>query len=117
MMDKLAIRKLYESLLDEMSPQGWEPAESNVEIIMGAILVQNTNWRNVEKSLNNLKAATAFLPEEILGLPVAELEELIRPSGFYRNKARAIQASFQWFGNHKWDYQAMQYAYGRQLRS
>ena len=57
------------------------------------------------------------MPEEILRLPVAGLEELIRPSGFYRNKARAIQASFQWFDNHKWDYQAMQYAYGKQLRS
>src|SRR5699024_9135732 len=117
MMDKLAIRKLYDSLLDEMGPQGWWPAESKVEIILGAILVQNTNWRNVDKSLSHLKSATGFLSEEILKLQLEELETLIRPSGFYRNKARAIQASFQWFDNHKWDYQAMQYAYGKQLRS
>ena len=117
MMNKLAIRKLYDTLLNEMGPQGWWPADSKVEIILGAILVQNTNWRNVEKSLNNLNAATGFLPEEILKLPLEELETLIRPSGFYRNKARAIQASFQWFDNHKWDYQAMQYEYGKQLRS
>lgn len=117
MMDKLAIRKLYDTLLKEMGPQGWWPAESKVEIILGAILVQNTNWRNVEKSLNNLNAATDFLPEEILKLQLEELETLIRPSGFYRNKARAIQASFQWFDNHKWDYQAMEYEYGKQLRS
>ena len=116
-MDKLAIRKLYDTLLKEMGPQGWWPADSKVEIILGAILVQNTNWRNVEKSLNNLNAATGFFPEEILKLPLEELETLIRPSGFYRNKARAIQASFQWFGNHKWDYQAVQYEYGKQLRS
>ena len=116
-MNKLAIRKLYDTLLNEMGPQGWWPADSKVEIILGAILVQNTNWRNVEKSLNNLNAATGFLPEEILKLPLGELETLIRPSGFYRNKARAIQASFQWFGNHKWDYQAVQYEYGKQLRS
>ena len=94
-MDKLAIRKLYDTLLDEMGPQGWWPAESKVEIILGAILVQNTNWRNVDKSLSHLKSATGFLPEEILKLQLEELETLIRPSGFYRNKARAIQASFQ----------------------
>ena len=116
-MDKLAIRKLYDTLLNEMGPQGWWPAESKVEIILGAILVQNTNWRNVDKSLNNLKSATVFLPEEILRLPVAKLEELIRPSGFYRNKARAIQASFQWFDHHNWDYQAIQNEYGKQLRN
>ncbi|MFW3496765.1 endonuclease III domain-containing protein [Aerococcus viridans] len=116
-MNKLAIRKLYDTLLNEMGPQGWWPADSKVEIILGAILVQNTNWRNVEKSLSHLKSATGFLPEEILKLQLEELETLIRPSGFYRNKARAIQASFQWFGNHKWDYQAVQYEYEKQLRS
>ena len=52
MMDKLAIRKLYDTLLNEMGPQGWWPADSKVEIILGAILVQNTNWRNVEKSVS-----------------------------------------------------------------
>lgn len=117
MMNKLAIRKLYDTLLNEMGPQGWWPAESKVEIILGAILVQNTNWRNVDKSLSHLKSATGFLPEEILKLQLEELETLIRPSGFYRNKARAIQASFQWFDNHEWDYQAMQHEYGKQLRS
>ena len=116
-MEKLAIRKLYDTLLNEMGPQGWWPAESNVEIILGAILVQNTNWRTVERSLNNLKSATDFLPEEILKRSLEELETLIRPSGFYRNKARAIQASFQWFDHHNWDYQAIQHEYGNLLRS
>ncbi|MGH2102482.1 MULTISPECIES: endonuclease III domain-containing protein [Aerococcus] len=116
-MKQINIRKLYDTLFTEMGPQGWWPAESKVEIILGAILVQNTNWRNVDKSLNNLKAATAFLPEEILKLNVEDLEILIRPSGFYRNKARTIQATFEWFNDHNWDYQAISDQYGDHLRS
>lgn len=116
-MKQINIRKLYDTLFTEMGPQGWWPAESKVEIILGAILVQNTNWRNVDKSLNNLKAATAFLPEEILELNVEDLEILIRPSGFYRNKARTIQATFEWFNDHNWDYQATSDQYGDYLRS
>ncbi len=116
-MNQIDIRKLYNTLLTEMGPQGWWPADSKVEIILGAILVQNTNWRNVDKSLANLKAATAFLPEEIIKLTIEELERLIRPSGFYRNKARAIQGTVQWFEDHNWDYQAIQASYGNNLRS
>ncbi|MEY8371570.1 deoxyribonuclease I [Aerococcaceae bacterium 50-4] len=116
-MNQVNIRKLYDTLLKEMGPQGWWPADSKVEIILGAILVQNTNWRNVDKSLANLKAATAFLPEEVLKITVDELETLIRPSGFYRNKARAIQATFEWFNDHHWNYQAISDQYGDQLRN
>ncbi|MFD2728907.1 hypothetical protein [Enterococcus camelliae] len=100
-----------------MGPQGWWPGESKPEIILGAILVQNTNWLNVTKSLENLKTATNFIPEAICQLQREELETLIRPSGFYKNKARAIETVFHWFDQQAWDYEKIKQKYGRHLRS
>ncbi|AXY26781.1 deoxyribonuclease I [Suicoccus acidiformans] len=91
------LKELYGYMLQEMGPQGWWPADSKDEIIIGAFLTQNTNWNNVELSLAQLKKATAFEPEQLLALPRAELEGLIRPSGFFKNKARGLQEFFQWY--------------------
>ena len=84
-------KQLYQTLRAEFGPQGWWPADNDVEMLCGMILVQNTNWQNVDQSLANLRQATNFDLATILGLPEAELQGLIRPSGFYRNKARAIR--------------------------
>ena len=84
-------KQLYQTLRAELGPQGWWPADNDVEMLCGMILVQNTNWQNVDQSLANLRQATNFDLATILGLPEAELQGLIRPSGFYRNKARAIR--------------------------
>ena len=74
---KIDIPLLYQTLLSELGPQGWWPAESKPEILLGAILVQNTNWQTVEQSLANLKQATQFLPERITSISLEELEQLI----------------------------------------
>lgn len=113
---KIDIRLLFETLLKEMGPQGWWPAESKPEIILGAILVQNTNWSNVEKSLENLKVITQFSSHKIKRLSLEELELLIRPSGFYKNKAQTIKAVFAWFEQYNWDYQFINQQYGEKLR-
>lgn len=89
-MMKLTIQKLYDELYDNLGPQGWWPADDKIEVIIGAILVQNTNWRNVELSLAQLREATQFDSEQILNLSEEALQTLIRPSGFYKNKGRAI---------------------------
>lgn len=81
---------LYLSLLREYGPQGWWPAESQYEIVVGALLTQNTNWGNVEKAIGNLKKAKALAPGKILKMKKAKLERLIRPSGFYRQKAERL---------------------------
>jgi len=78
---------LYRTLLAEYGPQHWWPAESQFEVVAGALLTQNTNWRNVEKAIANLKSAGKLSPEAILETPLAELETLIRPCGFFRQKA------------------------------
>ncbi|MDN6663702.1 MAG: deoxyribonuclease I [Tetragenococcus koreensis] len=116
-MQRLTLYQLYTKMLQKMGPQGWWPADSKFEIILGAILVQNTNWNNVEKSLANIKAETAFMPEKIHQLEREHLMELIRPSGFYKNKSRAILETFQWLNAYNFDLEKVKIAYKRKLRS
>lgn len=76
---------------------GWWPADSDYEVIVGAILTQNTNWKNVEKAIANIKAAGKLNEAGILRMPRTELEELIRSSGFYRQKAERLKlATKKW---------------------
>ncbi|AMC01381.1 3-methyladenine DNA glycosylase [Aerococcus viridans] len=93
---------IYEKLKTTFPDVGKWPPDTKAEIILGAILVQNTNWRNVEKSLERLKQTTDFIPDQILGLSDEDLQFLIQPSGFYKNKSRAIQETFRWFQNQNW---------------
>ncbi|NYZ60103.1 endonuclease III domain-containing protein [Candidatus Micrarchaeota archaeon] len=102
---------IYESLLSEFGSQGWWPTiadgemayhpgdysfphteEQRFEIISGALLTQNTNWKNVEKALLNLHGSGNLSPERILSLPLSELETLIRPAGYFRQKARRLKS-------------------------
>ncbi|MTV83168.1 endonuclease III domain-containing protein [Secundilactobacillus folii] len=87
-----------------MGPSGWWPADDKREIIVGAILVQNTAWQNADVGLNHLKNRTGLDPDAVLALSKENLQALIRASGFYRNKAKAIHNVFQWFTDHHWDY-------------
>jgi endonuclease III related protein len=82
---------IYQRLFDHFGPQHWWPAESQLEMVLGAILTQNTNWNNVEKALNNLKQAGALSVARLATLPTEELQGLIRPSGFFRQKAVRIK--------------------------
>jgi endonuclease III related protein len=82
---------LYRKLLSEFGPQHWWPADSQYEVVVGALLTQNTNWKNVEKAITNLKQAKALDPRKILKMKKTRLETLIRPSGFYRQKAERLK--------------------------
>jgi len=70
---------------------GWWPADSPFEIAVGAILTQNTSWTNVESALNNLKTHQLLHPERILNGPLDRLENALRPSGFFRVKAKRLR--------------------------
>jgi endonuclease-3 related protein len=83
---------VYERLLAHYGPQGWWPAQSRFEMIIGAILVQAVAWPNVERALANLKGAGALAPAALQALPGEALADLIRPARFYRAKARKIKA-------------------------
>ena len=88
------IRKLFDILFDYYGPQNWWPCQSGLrwEIIVGAILTQNTAWTNVEKAIGNLLASGVMSPESVLSTPDALLQELIRPAGFFKQKCAYLKA-------------------------
>jgi len=81
----------YRALLARYGPQNWWPAQSRFEMIVGAYLTQNTNWSNVEKALVHLRRAGALNLAAMRKLPLARLEELVRPSGYFRQKAKNLK--------------------------
>jgi len=85
------IPRYYTALLARYGPQNWWPASSRFEVIVGAYLTQNTNWSNVEKALLNLRRARRLSISAIRELPLDELEMLVRPSGYFRQKARNLK--------------------------
>ncbi len=85
------IRSIYRKLSRLWGPQHWWPAETPFEVIAGAILTQNTSWTNVEYALVNLREADELSIEGIRELPLAQLELLVRPSGYFRQKARRLK--------------------------
>jgi endonuclease III related protein len=86
------VRDVYDRLYATYGPQHWWPGESPFEVIVGAILTQSTSWRGVEKALINLKGAGAMTPEGMHRLSEAEIAALVRPSGFFKAKARKLKA-------------------------
>jgi endonuclease-3 related protein len=72
-------------------PQRWWPAKTQYEVVVGAILTQNCAWRNVEKAIENLKKARVLSPKKILALPMKKLKQLIKPAGFYNQKAKRLK--------------------------
>jgi endonuclease-3 related protein len=85
------IRGLYRAFADRLGPSGWWPGRTPLEIAVGAILTQNTNWRNVERAIAGLDAAGALSVAGLRELPDARLEELIRPAGYFRIKAKRLR--------------------------
>lgn len=85
------VRKIYRKLSQSWGPQHWWPAESRFEVIAGAILTQNTSWTNVERALASLRQAGLLSVEGIRATAVPELEQLVRSSGYYRQKADRLK--------------------------
>ncbi|MGK2905378.1 MAG: endonuclease III domain-containing protein [Desulfuromonadales bacterium] len=82
---------LQRRLQEHFGSLHWWPADSPFEVAVGAILTQNTTWTQVEKAIANLKQAEAITAEKLAALPIHQLEEMIMPSGFYRQKAARLQ--------------------------
>ncbi|MEK6246773.1 MAG: hypothetical protein N2C12_01255, partial [Planctomycetales bacterium] len=82
---------VYQRLLEAYGPQHWWPADSALEILVGAVLVQNTAWKNVEKAMKNLHDRDLLSIRPLYDLPAEELEELLRPAGYFRIKTRRLR--------------------------
>ena len=86
-----AIRAYYHTLFSAWGRQHWWPAQSRFEMIVGAYLTQNTSWTNVEKALGNLRKARLLTISGIRRTPQLALEQLIRPAGYFRQKAQRLK--------------------------
>jgi endonuclease-3 related protein len=89
---KNLLMKIYSKLYQAYGPRGWWPGETSFEVMVGAILTQNTSWRNVEKAIQKLKEKRVLSPEGIFRLKKSQLASLIKSSGYYRIKADRLQA-------------------------
>jgi endonuclease III related protein len=85
------VAAIYSMLARTWGHQHWWPARSRFEVIVGAYLTQNTSWRNVEIALQTLRAARVLSVEGIRNISIRRLERLIRPSGYFRQKARNLK--------------------------
>ena len=87
---------IYDTLFKQWGPQHWWPGDTQFEIIVGAILTQNTNWTNVEKAITNLNAAHVLNPHALHTMASEQLAELIRPAGYFRIKTQRIKNLLTW---------------------
>ena len=95
---------IYKRLYKHFGPQHWWPVSSKkgdwrFEICLGAILTQNTNWSNVEKALENLRNEKCLKPCCIKELATSKLERLIKPSGYFRQKAKKLKIFSEYICN------------------
>jgi endonuclease-3 related protein len=94
------LRRYYETLFAAWGPQHWWPAQSRFEVIVGAILTQNTSWKNVELALAKLRSARSLSMQAIRDVSLADLEQLIRSAGFFRQKASRLKAFVSFVDTH-----------------
>lgn len=86
------LRTLHDRLLAAYGPQHWWPAQTPFEVILGAYLTQNTSWKAVERSLDQLRSAGIFTVDALRAVPLDQLQTLITPSGFFTRKAPSLKA-------------------------
>ncbi|MFP4501696.1 MAG: endonuclease III domain-containing protein [Candidatus Hydrogenedentota bacterium] len=94
------LEKAYECMAAHYGPTHWWPGDTPFEIAIGAILTQNTAWRNVEQAITTLKARNLLTVEAMLSCPAACLEQAIRPTGYFRQKAKRLQTFCAWLRAH-----------------
>lgn len=94
--DPQPLRRIYETLLATHGPQHWWPGDSPFEIMVGAVLTQNTAWVNVERAIDNLKRADALSAEAIVATHPKRLAKWLKPSGYFNVKAKRLRALCRW---------------------
>src|SRR5664280_129086 len=92
----MTLLQLFDILLAAFGPQHWWPGDTPFEVAVGAVLTQNTSWSNVEKAITSLKATNAMTATSLLALSASDLEQAIRPAGYYRVKAQYLRTLAEW---------------------
>ena len=98
-MEKPPLMKIYQTLLAAFGPRHWWPAKTSKEVIFGAILTQNTTWKNVKQAINALKEVEKLSFKNIAKTDLEELAALVRPARFLNQKAKALKVFADYFGN------------------
>jgi Uncharacterized protein related to Endonuclease III len=98
-MSQPSLLKIYQSLLSALGPRHWWPAKTSEEVIFGAILAQNTTWKNAKRAIGELKNAGKLNFEAIKKMNEKKLGELVRPARFFNQKAKALHVFADYFGN------------------
>jgi endonuclease-3 related protein len=102
------LMKIYQKLYQAFGSRHWWPGETSFEVMVGAILTQNTSWRNVEKAIQRLKENGILNPEGVYHLKKSQLAPLIRSSGYYRIKADRLKSFVDFlFGEYGGDLKRM----------
>src|SRR5258708_19948811 len=86
------LRSYFDALLAAHGPQHWWPGRSRFEIIVGAILTQNTSWSNAERAVRNLRAARMLSPQAIRRVRSVRLAQFLRPSLYFRQKPKTLNS-------------------------
>lgn len=94
---RIALRPLFSHLQTNLDPGRWWPAESDFEVVVGAVLTQNTAWRNVEVAIANLRQANLLSPAALLAASEETIALAIRPSGFFRAKTSYLRSVAKWY--------------------
>lgn len=86
---------MFDLLVAHFGPQAWWPGETDIEMMVGAVLTQNTNWKNVEKAIENLKSKGLLTVNALCSMPTEALAQEIRPAGYYNIKAKRLMNLIQ----------------------
>ena len=90
MIERVTPMEVYQQLLGHYGEQGWWPADTAFEMMVGAILTQNTSWTNVEKALHNLREAEVLDVQGLATCHKESLEKWLHPAGFFRLKSQRL---------------------------
>ena len=96
LLDSNRIYSIYERLYKAYGPQKWWPGDTSCEIMVGAVLTQNTSWKNVEKAIENLKKSNLLEWQNILDASIDKIGPAIRSSGYYNQKAERLKILAEW---------------------
>ena len=102
----MSVSKIYEILNAHYGDLKWWPAKTPYEIIVGAVLTQNTAWTNVEKAIANF--GDCLSPQFVLNADIEELKNIIRPAGFFNQKSVYLKSVTKWFAGYNFDIATIQ---------